>query len=247
MADVPLAPEEPKLPAPSGGADPGILLLAGLVVGYGYYWFATREQNAEPADEEDEYDDDEIERPKRVGRYADVTTDTLIDRPAVLADSGDCYKAVLALPGSQALARTSAEKKIFKRVLKAVADDCHHAEEDVDRAMEALERQRDEIEDMLDVDTTEVDSDPDRIIQARRNAQDAVRRGTLTRTRKKRIPREEEIEWLDRVSSSRGQTSRGGRRGGASVFVTKKSGDKFRLKKEKAPTKRGFKWRKESM
>lgn len=239
--------DEPKLPDTESGRDPGLALLAGIAVGYGYYWFSTRQAAAREADEDDELEDDEVERPrsKRMSRLADATTDSLIDRPAVLADSGDCYKAVLALPGSQALARTQSEKKIFKRVLRAVADDCRHAEDDIDRAMNALERQREEIEDLLDVDTTSADSDPDRIIQARRQAQAAVKRGDLTRTRKKRMPKDEELEWLDRVAHTRGATARGGRPRGASHVLRKKTGEKFRFKQEKAATKRGYKWRKE--
>lgn len=243
--------DEPKLPEPSGAPDPGIALLVGLAVGYGYYWFAS--SNAAPEGDEDgeDLDDDEIERPERIGRLDDAVTDSIIERPARFAKSGrdgDCYKAVKLLPASRALANNEHERRIFKRVLKAVADDCRGAEDAVDRAMDDIERTRDEIEEMLDVDTSEVDSDPDRIIAARRQAQAAMRRGDLTRTRRKKVPRDPVVDILDKVASTRGATKKGGRpSSGASHRFKKPGGPWVRMKAEKAKTKRGFKWRKEEI
>lgn len=249
--------DEPKLPEPAGPPDPGIALLLGLVVGYGYYWFATR--NAEPAEEDDDgedVEDEEIERPRRVGKYADMTTDALIDRPAVIASSGragDCSKAVKLLPKSAMLAQTQSEKKIFKRVLRSVVEDCGGAAAEraevrdaVENAVDQLEDVREEIEDLFDVDTSAADSDPERILKAKRAA--AIREEGLTRTRRKRVPRNPETDLLDKVSAGRGATSRGGRpSSGASHRFKKPGGPWVRMKAEKAKTKRGFKWRKEEI
>lgn len=225
---------------PAGAPDSGLALLIGLAVGYGYYWFATRD-GGQPEDEE-EYDEedeeDEVERPKRVSRlsrFRDVTTDSLIDRPAVLASTGkpgDCYKAVRMLPASQGLAQTKTEKGIFRRVLKAVADDCRGAEDAVDRAIDDLEAGREEIEDMLDV----APGPTNRLISE-----------GLRRTKRKKIGKDDEIEALTQVAHRRGASARGGRPRGASLKVRRAAGQSYRLRKEKAPTKRGYKWRREEI
>jgi hypothetical protein len=224
-------------------------LLVGVAVGLFYWWMGQKQQDA-LGDEDEPEDDEEIERPRRVARLSDATTDSLIDEPAVVASSGragDCYKAVKMLPGRQSLASTARERTIFRRVLKSVADDCREHEDAIDDALEDLEETRGEIEDILGVDTSTVSDDPERNIAARHAAQKAVREGSLTRTRRKKVPSAPEIDVLDRAAGSRGTTARGGRPRGASMLVRRPSGEQFRLKKEKAPTKRGFKWRKEKV
>lgn len=252
--DETLPPEVPPAAPPAN--DSGLTLLIGLAVGVGYYWFASRQALGAGAEDEgdddgEEYEEeDDVEEPQQISELSDATTDALIDRPAMLARSGkagDCYKAVKLLPMSQALARNQSETKVFRRVLKSVSDDCQGVPDAVERAMEEIEARRDEIEEVLDVDTTEIDSDSDRNIQARRAAQASVKRGDLTRTRKKRQPRSEVIDMLDKVAHSKGSSAKGGRPRGASVRVKRKGGESYRLRQEKAPTKRGYKWRKESV
>lgn len=233
--------------AQPGAAPNGMALFVGLAVGLAYWWMGQRQQEREE-DLGEQEDDEAVERPRRVARLSDVTTDRLIDEPAVVASSGragDCYKAVKMLPGRQSLATSAHEKSIFRRVLKSVADDCREHEEAIDDALEDLEETREEIEDILGVDSSNVSDDPERNIAARHAAQKAVREGSLTRTRRKKVPASPEIDILDRAAASRGASARGGRPRGASLLVRRPGGQKFRLKKEKAPTKRGFKWRKE--
>lgn len=243
LGDAPATPAAPN----------GMALLIGLVVGGAYWWMAQRQKASQEAEDEeedndegDEEDDDDDERfephhTERLSRarLSDVTTDSLLDEPAILASRGkpgDCFKAVKMIAGRQGLATSAHEKSIFKRVLRKVSNDCSHAEEEVEDALTELETEREEVEEVFGP-TSQSD-----------NAPRQGSRGTLHepgfRKSKKSLIRKTSAEGGD--ARSKGRT-RAGRPRGASFIVRKPGAAPYRVKREAAKTKRGFKYRKEEI
>lgn len=199
------------------------------------------------------------------GRFADATTDSLLDEAAVIAGrghKGDCYKAVKLLKGRSGLVKTPREKGLYARVARAVSKDCAHAEHEIEQAVtEELDkaeevdsifskrgngRTRPDIEEAtklwleLDPDARsgeverELRSDEDPEIEYEENLRPVKGRSSLRKTR---------VEHGDARSKGR---SHGGRPGAGSIKVKKTSGATYKIKKEKAKTKRGYTWRKEN-
>lgn len=202
-------------------------------------------------------------KPKKK-RFADATTDSLIDEAAVIAGrgkKGDCYKAVKLLKGRSGLVRGTRERGLYARVARAVSRDCAHADEEVEKAVtEEVERAND-VEDIFSRrGSGSTKPNVEKAVKAWLELEPGAREGDIER--ELQSDRDEEIEYEENLRPVKGRSSlrktttqhgsarakgrtRRGRSGAAAIQVRKKSGEQFRIRKEKAKTKRGYTWRRE--
>ncbi len=236
---VPPDPPVPGVPGPSRG----LLLFVGLAAGL-TYWFTHRDRAAgfgEDDEDEDDFEDDDedfddedddFEPP--AARFRDATTDSLLDEPAVVAESGrpaDCKKAAMLLLRRQALVNTERERGLFNKVVRKVASDCRGAEEAVQEAIDDAAARREEAEQAVGMKLIRSPYDTSRL-----PAESGFRKSKRT------LKRTTTTEHGDARSKGRG---RSGRPGQSPMRVKKASGERFKLRKEKAKTKRGYTWRRE--
>lgn len=82
-----------------------------------------------PDEQEDEEDPPrrKLKRVKAKSKFADDVTDSLIDEPAIIAESRrpkDCHKAALLLVSRSGLVRSDKERKIYQNVISSVKNSC---------------------------------------------------------------------------------------------------------------------------
>lgn len=241
-----------------GAHSRGTLFFIFAAVAGATYWFNKRKQQYAGDDEgEDDDDGEDIDfippshRKKSTSRSRqqledldDAVTDSLIDEPAVVASSGrpgDCKKAARMLLSRSGLAQTSSERGLYNRVVKKVASDCRGAEDAVAEAIEEEQGRREEIEEVLGARGVRSHEDVERHPgEGFRKTKTKLTKKTTTSKRRSWKP--ELVEEIEEVAHAH----RPGRRGAAAIGVRKKSGETYRIRKEKAKTKRGYTWRKET-
>lgn len=222
-----------------GSGNGGAILLA-LLVGAATYWahkksHAYSDDDDGDEDEGDEEDDGEdidfIPPRQRRAQLDDAVTDSLIDEPAVVSQSGragDCKKAAMLLLRRQGLVQRPNEKTLYDRVVRKVASNCRGEEGAIEEAIEEEQDRRDEAE-------AEVGS---KLIRDARDTAKMPEHG-FRKTKFK----------LTRKSTTEGRQEgvrKAGRRGSSAIEVRRGGKKIHSLRKEKAKTKRGYTWRKET-
>lgn len=248
------------------GPSQGQLLFWGLAAGAAY-WFANRDKfkhglaglmgggadEDDDEDEEDDYDDDfeddedddEPEDQPRLSELNDAVTDSLIDEPAVISQSGragDCKKAAMRLMRVQALVQRPSERSLYDRVVRKVATNCRGEEASIQDAITEAAERRAEAEEELGSKLTEG------LETKRTETPEGSRKRTFVepgfRKTKHKLTRKTTTEpAAERSGKGKGQ---GHRRGASAVDVRRGGRTAYKMRKEKAKTKRGYTWRKEN-
>lgn len=216
--------------------------------------------------EEEDIDDDDFEptggRHARLADLDDAVTDSLLDEPAVVASSrrpGDCKKAARMLLSRRGLAQRPNERALYSRVVKKVASDCHDQQDAVKEAIDAERERQDDIADELDSTWDEEEGPGARSADERptkfpgegfrKTKRKWTKKGGAARKKRRTEVSPGERDLLDSIAHSkkpnRPGASGGGRPGASAVRVKKRGGEQYRIRKEKAKTKRGHTWRKE--
>lgn len=252
------------------GPSRGTAILLAIGVGLATYWANKKfsggsmgDDEEDDKDDEDDGEDIDFEPPRaRMSDLDDAVTDSLLDEPAVIASSrkpGDCKKAARMLLSRSGLAQRPAERALYNKVVRKVANDCAEQQEAVQEAVEDVIERQEEIEDMLDV---RAEMETERIDTAegarkrqfvapgfRKTKNKWTKKGHSARkTRRTEIsPGEQDI--LDSIAHAkkpnRPGAKGGGRPGASAIRVKKRGGEQYRIRKEKAKTKRGHTWRRE--
>lgn len=265
-----MEPLDPSLvpPQPKG---PGLFaLLVGGTVAYLYYRFNSPAKS-ERGEVLDEYDDDDDwsepaprakpKRKRRTAKLADVVTDSLLDEPAVIADrgeDGDCYKAAKLLGKRRSLVSSKGDRKLFKRVVLTVAQKCRGSEDEIKDAIAEDTKRSADVEELFP--ESEGSSLPAKDISAAIETwlelDPTASRGEAERELKSddegddfnpASPFDPSLRSRKSKTSTATSRSRGGRPAAATFFQKTRGGQRFKVTKEAAKTKRGYTLRKKQL
>lgn len=211
----------------------------------------------------------------RMGRHmGDDVTDSLLDEPALVADTGrpgDCYKAAKLLSARRGLAKSGRERTLFRKVVKSVVDSCREQPESIERAVTEAADRIEEAESLfeakggamkphdvtkavelwLELDPHAVRGEVERHIRADEEESESVHADPYdpaSHRGTRRTEMERERRAIHAASKKKSGVKGGRPKTGASYVLKTKGGEKFRVRREPDKSRKtGYRMRRERL